>query len=155
MILKGINDVERTLGVSFDVDAKLEKILSHQLSCGGVSSFLKYNAKDNHRRKNNPNASVWENVAPGPPWNAHLFEYLTRFATEDIEYCKSNNRTSFSLGLRYVYWETKKTFLVASVLPLYSCAFVLIRKKKNKSVIGFSLRNTYSKIIKKIRKIKL
>ena len=154
MILKGINDVERTLEVSFDVSAKLEKILSHQLKCGGVSSFLKYNTKDNHRKKNRPDARVWEEIAPGPPWNAHLFEYLTRFATKDIEECKPVNGSSFSLGLRYIYWETKKTFFAASVLPLFSCALVLINKNKNDSIIGFSLRHTYSKIIKKIRKMK-
>ena len=153
MILKGIHDVERTLGITFDVDAKLDRILSHQLKCGGVSSFLKYNAKDNHRRKDRPDARVWEEIAPGPPWNAHLFEYLSRFATKDIDKCSPNNSASISVRLRYVYFETKKTFFVASVFPLFSCALVFINKKKDKSLIGFSLRHTYSKILKKIRKI--
>ena len=154
MILKGINDVERVLGVSFDVDAKVERILSHQLKCGGVSSFLKYNTKDNHRRRDCPDTRVWEEIAPGPPWNAHLFEYLTRFAMNDIENCKPDNHTSVSIKLRYIYFENKKRFFIASVFPLFSCALVLINKKKSKSIIGFSLRHTYSKIIKKIRKIK-
>ena len=154
MILKGIHDVERTLGISFDVDAKIEKILSHQQSCGGVSSFLKYNTTDNHRRKNRPNAPVWEEKAPGAPWNAHLFEYLTRFATEDFDNYIPQNKPSFILNIRYVYFENRNTFFVASVLPLFSCALVWIRKNKDKSIIGFSLRHVYSKVIKKIRKIK-
>lgn len=153
MILKGINDVERTLGITFDVDANVERILSHQLKCGGVSSFIKYNSKDNHRRVDRPDVRVWEEIAPGPPWNAHLFEYLSRFATKDIENCVPDNHTSVSVKLRYVYIETQKIFFVASLFPLFSCALVLINKKKNKSIIGFSLRNTYGKIIRKIRKI--
>ena len=154
MILKGIHDVETTLGISFDVDAKIEKILSHQLRCGGVSSFLKYNSKDNHRRKNRPDVRVWEEIAPGPPWNAHLFEYLTRIATKDIEKYTSTNKIAVSINLRYFYFETKRLFFVCALFPLYSCACVFINKKKNKSIIGFSLRNTYGKIINKIRKIK-
>ena len=153
MILKGINDVERVLGITFDVDAKVEKILSHQLKCGGVSSFLKYNSRDNHRRKNHPDARVWEEIAPGPPWNAHLFEYLTRFATKDIDNCKPANKASLSVRLRYIYFENNKAFFVSSVFPLFSCALVVINKRRNKSIIGFSLRHTYSKIIRKIRKI--
>ena len=152
MILKGIDDVARTVGVSFDVDEKLHRILCHQQKCGGVSSFLRYNSTDNHRRKNHPFAKVWEEIAPGPPWNAHLFEYLTRYVGEDFETVKSQNKASFHIGLRYVYFESKRTFFVSALLPLYSCAFVLINKRKNRSIIGFSLRHLYAKIIRKIRK---
>ena len=154
MILKGINDVERAVGVSFDVDAKVEKILSYQQSCGGVSSFLKYNTKDNHRKKDRPETSVWEEKAPGPPWNAHLFEYLTRFVNKDFDSLKSENTVSFCINRRYIYFENKKTFFVMSLFPLYSCAVMLINKKKSKSIIGFSLRNAYGNLIKRIRKNK-
>ena len=151
MILKGIDDVSRVTGVAFDTDKFVEKIISHQQNCGGISSFLKYNTTDNHRRRNNPDARVWEEIAPGPPWNAHFFEYLTRFATKEFDSSKSDNKTSLVINLRYIYYESKKTFFVASVFPLFSCALVWINKKKDVSRIGFSLRAVYAKVIKKIR----
>ncbi len=150
MILKGIDDVARVTGEKFDVDKMVEKILSHQQKCGGVSSFSKYNTKDNHRPKDNPEGSVWEEVVPGPPWNAHLFEYLTRFADKDFNKYEADNKNSFMIKKRFLYYESKKTFFVCSIFPLFSCALVLIRKKRNVSLIGFSLRHTYSKIRKLI-----
>lgn len=152
MILKGIDDVARATGESFDTAPFVERILSHQQACGGVSSFLHYNSTDNHRRKDRPQKAVWEERAPGPPWNAHLFEYLTRFADDTFDTCRATNKHSFAWKASYIYYESDKTFFVASLLPLFSCAVVLINKQKDKSLIGFSLRHLYSKIIRKIRK---
>ncbi len=152
MILKGIDDVARLTGERFDVVPFVEKIIGCKQSCGGVSSFKKYNATDNHRRRNRPQKEVWEDRAPGAPWNAHLFEYLTRFATKDFDEFVPQNKTSFVIKPSYVYYESKKTFFVVSFLPLFSCALVWINKKKSHSVIGFSLRHLYAKIIRMIRR---
>lgn len=154
MILKAIDDVSKLTGIDYNVDTHVREILNHQLSCGGVSSFLKYNTVNNHRKHDRPNSKVWEEIAPGPPWNAHLFEYLTRFADGNFNKYIPHNKTSFSIKARYLYYESKKTFFVISLFPLFSCAVVWIRKKKNVSLIGFSLRNTYSKIRKFLKKDK-
>lgn len=151
MILKAVDDVEKLTGVHFDIDKQVETILKHQQKCGGVSSFKKYNSTDNHRRKNKPEVSVWEDIVPGPPWNAHLFEYLTRFANRNFDSFVPHNSTSFVIKPRYIYYENKKTFFVFSVVPLYSCAFVLIKKSKDTSIIAFSLRSLYARIIRKIK----
>lgn len=151
MILKGIDDVERVTGVRFDTAPFVEKIISHQQKCGGISSFLKYNSKDNHRRKDAPEKDVWENVAPGPPWNAHFFEYLTRHIDASFDSLSPQNGTSFIWKPRYIYFENKKTFFVCSAVPLFSCALVWINKKKDVSIIGFSLRNTYAKLRKLLK----
>jgi hypothetical protein len=149
IILKAIDDVSRATGVEFNVDRMVNTIIAHQQKCGGVSSFLKYNTTDNHRRKNNANVKVWEEIAPGPPWNAHLFEYFSRFIDDTFKEYKPKNETSFVLNWRYLYFENKKTFFVCSLLPLYSCALIWIHKKNNVSLIGFSLRNVYSIFRKK------
>lgn len=148
MILKAIDDVSRLTGVEFDVDKMVNIIITHQQKCGGVSSFLKYNTTDNHRKKNNPNIRVWEEIVPGPPWNAHLFEYFSRFVDNTFDKYIAKNGISFIANWRYVYFENKKTFFVCSLVPLYSCALIWIHKKKNVSLIGFSLRNVYSNFLR-------
>jgi hypothetical protein len=150
MILKAIDDVSRVTGVSFNVEKMETVIVSHQQKCGGISSFAKYNTKDNHRKKNKPDIRVWEEIAPGPPWNAHLFEYFSRFVDARFEEYVPNNKTSFEMTKHYIYFENTKTFFVVSFLPLYSCALIWIHKKNNVSLIGFSLRNTYANIRRKI-----
>lgn len=143
MILKGIDDVSNLLKIEFTTDKIVNNLIMHQQKCGGISSFKKYNSKDNHRKNDKPDAQVWEDIAPGPPWNAHLFEYLTRFVDYDFDMYASQNKTSFVINRRYLYYESAKYFGVLSFLPLYSCAFVWIKKDKNKSISGFSLRDLY------------
>lgn len=152
MILKAVDDVSKATGVEFNVEKMVNCIIDHQQNCGGVSSFLKYNTKDNHRKKNNPDAKVWEEIAPGPPWNAHLFEYFSRYVDDSFSEYIPQNTTSFVVNWRYIYFENKKIFFVCSLVPLYSCALILIQKKKNVSLIGFSLRNMYSNIRRKFTK---
>lgn len=144
MILKAIDDVSRVTGVEFNVEKMVSAIIAHQQKCGGVSSFLKYNTTDNHRKRNNPDARVWEEIAPGPPWNAHLFEYFSRFVDNSFSEYVPQNSLSFAVNWRYIYYESSKTFFVSSLAPLYSCALIWIHKKKNVSLIGFSLRNMYA-----------
>lgn len=153
MILKAIDDVSKILEIEFDVSKILDKIVSHQQKCGGVSAFLNYNSKDNHRKKYNSNSNVrvWEEIVPVPAWNAHLFEYLTRFIDKNFDEYASKNTLSLVLNRRYIYFENKKNFFVCSFFPLYSCAIVWIKKNRNTSLIGFSLRGMYSKIRKIIK----
>lgn len=149
MILKALDDVSRATGVELDVEKMVNTIIAHQQKCGGISSFLKYNTTNNHRKKNNPGVKVWEEIAPGPPWNAHLFEYFSRFVDDSFAEYAPHNSTSLVVNWRYIYYESKKTFFVCSLAPLYSCALIWIHKKKNVSLIGFSLRNVYANWRKK------
>lgn len=151
MILKAIDDVNKTIGTHYDMINYVEKILSYQQPSGGVQSFLKYNTIENHRKGANPNTAVWEEYAPGVPWNAHLFEFITRYVSSDLDKT-DKTKTSSKMGLTYYYRESKNYFLVFSLFPPKSCTILFLNKKKNKSYIAFSLLKIYSKIIKKIRK---
>ena len=75
-------------------------------------------------------SNAWSNIANG---NADIL--LVYEAAEDTK----------------AYLDTVGTEL--EITPLGRDALVFINKKKDKSLIGFSLRHTYSKILKKIRKI--
>jgi hypothetical protein len=147
IILKAIDDTNRLMNTNYDLSRFVKKILSYQQPLGGIQSFVGYNSKDNHRKKGTNQWEVWEDYAPGVPWNAHIFEFLSRYVSEDFNETVQCNTTK-RITRSYLYYENRDKFFVVSLFPLRSSTVILINKRKNRSILSFSLIEIYRKLKK-------
>lgn len=148
IILYGIEYVNDALNQNFDVKAYLMKILDKQYESGAVQNFMHYNSAANNRINGKENVEVWEDIVPCLPWNAQLFRYLVKISKGLMSCCRE--KTVVKIKWCYIYMETVKWFMVLSVYPMRSVVFLLINKKRDRSIIAFSLKG----IVRKLRNVR-
>lgn len=151
IILYGIQYVERSLNVSYQIDIYIQKILEHQLSNGAVENFLHYNSASNNRMNANSNMITWEDVVPCLAWNAQLFRFLS-INTENLDRKLLQFNTSITKVYRsFFYYENANFFYVMSWRPLRSVALLVINKKCSVSLIAFTLKSFYNNVKQKLK----
>ena len=151
MILIAIDDANRLFNLKIDTSSFVTYILSCQQKNGGIDAFHKYNYPANTRVKARYKGNVWEDCACVPAWNAQLFEFLSRYVSSQFQ-LSSNTKCSIKIGFIYLYIEGRKRMFVLSLFPLKSATLLWINKSRSKSRISWSLLNTYSRLVKYIRK---
>lgn len=147
IILYGIECVNDTFDQKFDLKMYLMKILDMQYKSGAVPNFMHYNSAANGRINGKENVEVWEDIVPCLPWNAQLFRYLAKISKGLVTDCREVPVVKWSW--RYTYIETARWFTVLSFYPAKSVVFLLIYKKRDRSIIVFSLKE----IVRKIRNV--
>jgi len=126
--LKGLNDVENLFNIDLNSKKIFEKILKYQLPNGAFKNFVGYNTLDNNRSKdNNIDHVVFEDIYPTVSWNAHMFEFLSRFIDNKLEY--SLNTTFYFKNRNLFYCDSKSINILFSFSPVKSFAFIIYYKK--------------------------
>lgn len=150
MILNALYDCNKLYNLNYNLTSFIKNVLSYQHPIGGVQSFKYYNSKDNHRKKFNDKTEVWEDVAPGVPWNAHLFEFLSKIVSNEIisEINHVKIKRTLKIKYNYLYYEGVNRFIIISIYPLRSFNIIYIKKSNNISKISFSLKEIYKKLRK-------
>ena len=146
IILYGIQYVNESLNTEYDTSLYLKNILDKQYKMGGVQNFIGYNCKGNNRNQKNSSYPVWEDAIACVPWNAQLFRYLAKVSTGLTEVNVKFPTLCIKPG--FIYYETKKSCFISSIIPLKSMVLLIMNKQKDKSVFSFALKGMVSKIRK-------
>ncbi len=148
IVLFGIDYVNTALEQNFDILPYLRKVLKKQYLSGAVGNFMYYNSEANGRPKGSRRIEVWEDAVPCLPWNAQLFRYLAKVSrglVKEEGRCHAVGKA----GAGYLYAETEKWMTVCSVYPARSVVFLLIHKKRNRSLAAVSLKQIVSHVRRK------
>lgn len=128
LIFKGLDDVATACGVSFDYQDQLTTVLKHQLPNGAVENFYRYRCGE---------GDTWEDVVPIVGWNAHLFEFLSRKVTLDLDAVLRLRLPSVLRNTpNFFYWELGCLSFVFGKRPYSSRGVYLVWKKMPRSIVA-------------------